>query len=179
MKLGVLTRDFRIYNRLLILLKGMHESFISLEPGDRTTDFDLVITDMDITGSNMFYTNGSDEFRLKQVIRARDSENITVGIDPGPSPGIATLADNIVIDRRNIYDFDEIRKYITEVRDQCSYKTLTIKIGNGDVGYRNQIIKGIADFNPLIINEKGSSKFAKRGSDSESAINIALSNDVV
>lgn len=179
MKLGILARDFRVYNRLLTLLKGMNQPFVSLRPGEELESFDVVMTDMKIPGKNIFYTVGLDEFRLRQIIKAKKSEKIVVGIDPGPSPGIATLANNVVIDKRNIYNFDEIREYVTKVRNECSYKDFIIKIGNGDRNYRNQIIRSLEDFDLLIVNEKDSSKTTKRGNDSESAISIALSNDVV
>jgi hypothetical protein len=179
LRLGILTRDFRVYNRLLTLLKGMNQSFDSLLPGDDLKGFDIVMTDMKIQGNNIVYTKGLDEFRLKQIVKAKDSEKIVVGIDPGPSPGIATLANNVVIDKRSIYNFREIREYVTKVRNECTYRNFIIKIGNGDRNYRNQIIRNLDDFNLLIVNEKGSSKTTKRGNDSESAINIALSNDIV
>ncbi|MEM0134014.1 MAG: hypothetical protein QXU18_02135 [Thermoplasmatales archaeon] len=179
MKLGVITKDFRVYNRLLALLKGMNEHFVSLRPEDNFIGFDMVFTDMDLKGRNVFKTDGTEELKLKQLIRSRDSKHIIVGIDPGPAPGIATLADNVVIDKRSIYDFSEIRDYIFRVKNECRYSSFVIKVGNGDRRNRNQIIKSLGDFRLQIVDEKGSSREVKRGEDSGSAINIALSNDIL
>jgi hypothetical protein len=174
-----MTRDFRVYIRLLNLLKNMNEPFASLRPDDNFSGFDIVFTDMDLKGDNVVQTTGADEFRLKQVIRSKNSEKIVVGIDPGPTPGIATLANNVVIDRRNLYDMKDIRMYVSRVGRECRYKSLVVKVGNGDRNYRNQIIGNLRDFAPLVVNEKGSSKTIKRGEDSASAVNIALSNEIL
>ncbi len=179
LKLGVMTRDFRVYNRLLYLLKEMNEPFTSLRPEDNFIGFDIVFTDMDLKGNNVFRTDGSEEFRLKQLVRSKNSEKIVVGIDPGPTPGIATLANNVVIDKRSIYDVGEIRNYVSRVSEECRYNSFLIKVGNGDRGYRNQIIKSLKDFRVQIVDERGSSRTIKRGEDSGSAINIALSNDIL
>ncbi len=174
-----MARDFRVYNRLLTLLKGMNEPFISLRQYDNFTDFDVVFTDMDLKGSNVVKTKGLEEFRLKQLIRSKNSERIVVGIDPGPAPGIATLANNVVIDKRVIYDVSQIRDYVSRVSKECRYSSLIIKVGNGDRGYRNQIIRSLRDFRLQIVDERGSSRTVKRGEDSGSAINIALSDDIL
>ena len=174
-----MTKDFRVYNRLLTLLKDMDEPFASLGPEDNFTGFDVVFTDMELNGNNVFRTRGIEEFRLKQMIRSRNSEKIVVGIDPGPTPGIATLANNVVIDRRSIYDVGEIRDYVSRVSNECKYKSFIIKVGNGDRSYRNEIIRSLRDFRLQIVDEKGSSRTIKRGEDSGSAINIALSNDIL
>ncbi len=174
-----MARDFRVYNRLLTLLKGMNEPFTSLRPDDNFTGFDLVFTDMDLEGSNVVRTKGLEEFRLKQLIRSRNSERIVVGIDPGPAPGIATLANNVVIDKRSIYDVSQIREYVSQVSKECRYNSLIIKVGNGDRGNRNQIIRSLRDFRLQIVDERGSSRTIKRGEDSGSAINIALSDNIL
>jgi hypothetical protein len=171
--------DFRVYNRLLSLLKGMNEPFISLRPEDNFTGFDMVFTDMDIKGKNVFRTDGEEEFRLKQLVRSKNSERIVVGIDPGPTPGIATLANNVVIDKRSIYDVGEIKDYVSRVSRECRHNSFLIKVGNGDRRYRNQIIRSLGDFRLQIVDESGSSRTIKRGEDSGSAINIALSNDIL
>lgn len=174
-----MTRDFRVYNRLLVLLKNMNEPFISLRPEDNFSELDLVITDMEIKGSNIYFIRGVEEFRLKQLIRSKNSERIVVGIDPGPMPGIATLANNIVIDKRSIYNVGEIRDYVSRVKRECKHSSFIIKIGNGDRSYRNQIMKSLRDFNLQVVDERGSSRTIKRGDDSGSAINIARSKDVL
>ena len=126
-----MAKDFRVYNRLLTLLKGMNEPFISLRPEDNFTGFDVVFTDMELRGRNVFQTKGVDEFRLKQLVRSKNSGKIVVGIDPGPTPGVATLANNVVIDKRSIYDVGEIRDYVFKVRRECEYSSFLIKVGNG------------------------------------------------
>ncbi|MGC8644973.1 MAG: hypothetical protein ACP5UO_01735 [Thermoplasmata archaeon] len=179
MKLGVLAKDFRVYNRLMNLLKGMDQSFVSLSPDDNYSSFDLVFTDLDLRGKNVFRTDGEEEFRIRQLVKSRNSVNIVVGIDPGPTPGVATLADNVVIDRRSIYNMGEIRDYVARVSRECRYRSFVVKIGDGDRRYRNQIIKSLYGFRLQIVNEKGSSRTTKRGDDSRSAVNIALSNDIL
>ncbi|MEM0127498.1 MAG: hypothetical protein QXO03_00220 [Thermoplasmatales archaeon] len=179
MKVGVLTKDFRIYNRLMCLLKNIGQPFVSLRESDRYSSFDLVLTDMDLSGGNVYKTDGLDEFRIRQLVKSGDSHEIVVGIDPGPMPGIATLANNIVIDRRSIYDVREIRNYVLRVNNECSHKDLIVKIGDGDRRYRNQIIRSLYGFHLQIVDEKGSSRTSKRGDDSRSAVNIALSDHIL
>ncbi len=179
MKLGILAENFRVYHRLLSLLKEMDQPFESLLSAEDTADFDLVITDANIHGRNIYRTNGTDEFRLKQMIKARNSERIVVGIDPGPTPGIATVANDVVIDRRNIYNVAEVGDYVAQVGRECRYSKFVVKIGDGDRRYRNAIIKQLENYDLQVVNEKGSSRTIKRGDDSSSAVNIALSNNVL
>ncbi|MEL9915138.1 MAG: hypothetical protein QW078_03990 [Thermoplasmatales archaeon] len=179
MNVGVLTKDFRVYNRLMCLLKEMGQSFVSLRENDKYQGFDLVLTDMDLKGSNVHKTDGYDEFRIRQLIKSKDAKDIVVGIDPGPMPGIATLANNVVIDRRSIYDVKEIRNYVLRVSRECDHRYLVIKIGNGDRKYRNQIIRSLYGFHLQIVDENGSSRTSKRGDDSRSAVNIALSDHIL
>ena len=157
----------------------MDEPFTSLTPKDNFTGFDMVLTDMELKGSNVFRTEGIEEFRLRQLVKSKNSKKIVVGIDPGPTPGIATLANNVVIDKRSIYDVGDIRNYVSRVSNECDYSSFIIKVGNGDRRYRNQIIRSLGDFRLQIVDERGSSKTTKRGEDSGSAINIALSNDIL
>lgn len=179
MKIGVLTGNFRVYNRLLSLLKEMDEPFDSLLPQDEISGFDIVMTDTSIPGNNVFRTDGKDEFRIKQIVKSGNSEEITVGIDPGPAPGIATLANNIVIDRRSIYDISEVRNYVSRIRRECRYSKFVVKVGDGDKRYRNAIVGELRDYDLQIVNERGSSRTTKRGDDASSAINIALSDEVL
>ncbi len=164
---------------MLTLLKKMDLSFYSLTAGDNLKGYDIIFSDEVTSGDNIIVTDGEDEFRIKQLIFNRNSSRITVGIDPGPSPGIATLADSVVIDKRNLYDFGDLRDYVRRVHDQCTFTSFGIKIGNGDRMNRDRIIRVLRGYNLTLVNEKGSSKTIKRGNDWEAAIHIALSDRLV
>lgn len=179
MRVAIFAKNFRVYYRLISLFKEMNVSFYSITDGNNLNAYDIIFTDEKLEGKNIFITDGTDEFRIRQIIFSGNSKNIVVGIDPGPSPGIATLADNLVIDKRNIYHFEEIRKYVLAVHSQCDYKNFNIKVGNGDRVNRDKIIRALRGFHFTLINEKGSSKTIKRGNDWEAAINIALSDNIM
>ncbi len=179
MRIAIYTKDFRVYYRLISLFKKMNVSFYSLTDKNNLRGFDIVFSDTDLKEINVIVTDGFNEFRIRQLIFSKDSKNIIVGIDPGPSPGIATLADNQVIDRRNIYSFEDLRKYVQDVYNQCEYNTFKIKVGNGDKVNRDKIIKSLRGFHFILVNENGSSKTIKRGKDWEAAINIALSDKIM
>ncbi len=179
LRIAIYTKNFRVYYRIISLLKRMDISFSSITDGKNLGAFDIVFSDEFIEERNVIVTDGLDEFRIRQVIFGANSKEIVVGIDPGPTPGIATLADNFVIDKRNIYSFEEVRKYVQDVHSQCKYKNFKIKVGNGDKINRDKIIKALRGFHYILVNEKGSSKTIKRGNDWEAAINIAMSDKIM
>ncbi len=179
LRIAIYTKNFRVYYRMISLFKKMEIPFSSITEGADLKAYDIVFSDEFIEEKNVIVTDGSDEFRIRQVIYKSNTKEIVVGIDPGPTPGIATLADNYVIDKRNIYNFEEIRKYVEDVHSQCRYKDFKIKVGNGDRMNRDKIIKALRGFHYFLVNEKGSSKTIKRGNDWEAAINIAMSDKIM
>lgn len=179
MRIGVLTKDFRVYYRLLNLLKQMNLNFQSLLNINQIDHFDVIFSDEDLGSKNCFVTDGTNEYWIRQMIFTGPAREIVIGIDPGPSPGIAALADGKVLDSRNLYELNQVEKYVRDVKEQCQYEKLRIKIGNGDSVNREKIIRTLLDFDLEIIKEEGSSKSSKRGMDWKSAIEIAESKNII
>lgn len=179
MRIGVLTTNFRVYYRLLNILKGMNVNFYSLVMREELENFDIIFSDERLNTKNCYVTDGTNEYWIKQMITTGPAREITIGIDPGPNPGIAALSDGKVLDSRNLYKINEVLEYVTKIRDQCSYGNLKIKIGNGDSANRDKIIRMLSEYELEIIKEDGSSKSIKRGRDWEAAIKIASSNNIV
>ncbi len=179
MRIGIITTDFRVYYRLLNILKGMNLQFQSLLDGSEVSDYDIVFSDRKIPARNCYVTDGKNEYWIKQMIANGPAREIIIGIDPGPNPGIATLADGKVLDSRNLYKLNDVYEYVEKIRNQCKYDKLRIKIGNGDSSNREKIIGSLTEYELEIIKEDGSSKSIKRGRDWEAAIKIAGSNNII
>jgi len=178
-RVGVITSDFRVYYRLVNILKGMRINFTSLISTDGISDYDIVFSDMELNFSNCYRTNGKNEYWIRQMLLSGHAKELIIGIDPGPNPGVATISDGQVLDSRNLYELNDVLKYVDSVTQQCDYDRLRIKIGNGDRANREKIITTLKNYDLEIIREDGSSKSLKRGRDWEAAIKIATSSDII
>ncbi len=179
MRVGVITSDFRVYYRLVKILKGMKINFHSLVSMEGISEYDVVFSDMDLNFSNCYRTNGKNEYWIRQMLLSGHARELVIGIDPGPNPGVATISDGRVLDSRNLYELEDVLKYVENVTQQCDYDRLKIKIGNGDRINREKIITSLRNYDLEIIREDGSSRSLKRGRDWEAAIKIATSNDII
>jgi hypothetical protein len=107
------------------------------------SEYDVVFSDMDLNFSNCYRTNGKNEYWIRQMLLSGHARELVIGIDPGPNPGVATISDGRVLDSRNLYELEDVLKYVENVTQQCDYDRLKIKIGNGDRINREKIITSL------------------------------------
>ncbi len=164
-RLGVYTEDFRFYYKILNLSKEWQIPCVSLESTDNIPE-DIPVVVSSSNDDEIHYTQ-IREFDVLRAMRrsvpyilsSEKIHNMFIGIDPGPKPGIAVLADRVLIEAyelANVWDVEAtarsmIEDYITD--------SVTIRIGNGDRPNREKIMKQVYNLNTpvCIVDENGTS----------------------
>ncbi len=55
-------------------------------------------------------------------------ENVIIGIDPGPRPGIAVMADNVLMEAYECPNIQIIKTEVLNISKSYIYKYITIKL---------------------------------------------------
>ncbi len=183
-RVGIYTHDFKFYHDIVRDLKKWNIPFFSI--------VDLYSIPKDIS---VILSSSKDQFNLPEQIKADNSleairmsislllykdrfVNIIIGIDPGPRPGIAVMADNVLIEAYECPTIEKIKSEILDISRSYMYEYMTIKIGNGDRPNRDLIINEIKNIAPLmIVNEENTSTPHKIHDNALSAARISLIND--
>ncbi len=183
-RVGIYTHDFKFYHDIVRDLKKWNIPFFSI--------VNLYSIPKDIS---VIMSSSKDQFNLPEQIKADNSLeairmsislllykdkfiNIIIGIDPGPKPGIAVMADNVLIEAYECPSIEKIKNEVLNISRSYMYENITIKIGNGDRPNRDLIIKEIRNIAPLmIVNEENTSTPHKIHDNALSAARISLIND--
>lgn len=180
-RIGVFTSDFKFYHDVIKLLKEWNLPFLSVESTDSIPDDVHVIL-----------SSSKDEFKLDRQVKANDSkqalrmslsrlllkdafDTLVIGIDPGPYPGLAVLADDILTEAYECASTGIMGREVGAIISSYSFNDLEIKIGDGDAPNRDSIIKSLKAINlPVrIVDEKNTSFPHKIHDNALSAARIA------
>lgn len=105
-------------------------------------------------------------------------DRITVGIDPGKTPGVAVLAGNRAVDAFTVSSPEEIGSVIKRVTAIHAPRELHIRIGVGGGGYRQRILRVLSEIRGLsieMVDEDSTSRGnARHVRDASAALSIAL-----
>jgi hypothetical protein len=103
---------------------------------------------------------------------------ITLGIDPGKTPGVAILGDNRAVDAFALSSPEEVRDVVNRVIHLHSPEELLIRLGMGGGAYRQRILRALSSMGNLkieLVNEDSTSIVkAKPMRDATAALSIAL-----
>jgi len=180
-RIGVLTSDFKFYHDVIELLKSWDLPFVSLsEPSFQPPDVNVVLS------SSRDCFNTSNQFKGETPLDALRSslaslfykekfETLTIGIDPGPYPGVAVFADEILMEAFECTSREELPNHVSKIINSYPFSKLQVKIGNGDIPNRDFIIKGLMalNLNIKIVDEKNTSFPHKIHDNALSAARIA------
>ena len=194
-KIGVYTKNFSLYHDLLNVLKRRKIPYVSLSSKNKIPNKIGVI----ITSHNELH-----EIKYKKIISADIFDNLDqvidiaiqmligkdlytrliIGIDPGEKPGIAIIADDIILKKTNVDSPELILKNIKRYLNEYPSINTLIRIGNGSLIYRNRIINNLINLDvPIeIVNEKKTTIVHNKGrynKDEEAAATIALINGII
>jgi hypothetical protein len=183
-RVGIYTHDFKFYHDIISDLKRWNLPFFSI------TDLYSIPNDI-----NAILSSASDQFMLPGQIKATTSiegirkclplllnkskfNKVIIGIDPGPRPGIAVMADNVLMEAWECPTIDDIRHGILGIAENYDYQYIMIKIGNGDRPNRDLIINQLRNIAPMVIvNEENTSTPHKIHDNALSAARISLIDD--
>lgn len=190
--LGLLTEDFRLYHDLVSHLKDRDVSYVSLSfDKPIPPEVGVVLTTARELRRVDFQPKVACESvedavaRALQLIRGKTSfEEIVMGIDPGPRPGIAILGDGELVDTRTAPSPEGVLDIFRSVLKNYKGPACRVRIGHGDPTNRNRIINALSSVGVQaeIVDERGTTRRYKRRDDArniESAIDIAMGRGVV
>jgi hypothetical protein len=183
-RVGIYTHDFKFYHDVIMDLKNWNLPFFSI------TDLYSIPSDI-----NVILSSTRDTFVVPGQIKATTSKEgirkclpvllnkdqfrkVIIGIDPGPKPGIAVMADNVLMEAWECPTICDVKKDVQGIIDNYNYDYIMIKIGNGDRPNRDIIINQVRNLAPVIIvNEENTSTPHKIHDNALSAARISLIDD--
>ena len=190
-RLAIRTIDFKLAFRLMTELKRRRLRFILLE-------HDAVLPEQDMIwfGSEVEVATYRDEGKpiAATAITVKDAVDNAVrlqrgitqvhqlcfGIDPGPRPGLAWLADGVVLGVAQFERIENIAAQIIGISTALEFKRMVIRIGDGAPLSRDQIINDCLTHQLEIemVNEAKTSHGLLRHNHVISAVRIALLSGV-
>jgi hypothetical protein len=180
-RLGIYTYDFRFYHEAIEILKVWKIPFMSLERPDvappdvvaiLSKPEDAVVPDIKVAAADPLMAVRRS---IPRLLDKAEFENLVIGIDPGPYPGIAVFGDGILIEAYECPTLDRVRGDIKSILLSYSYRNSVIKIGNGDMPNRKLIMDSIKGLGTriFIVDEKNTSFPHKIHDNALSAARIA------
>jgi hypothetical protein len=92
------------------------------------------------------------------------TEEIVVGIDPGPRPGYAVLAGTTVIGEGILESPEATESFASHLRHRFPSRHVLFRVGTGDPPARNRIVNALLDHARSIelVNEQGTTPRGRR-----------------
>ena len=148
-RIAVRTDDFRLSFHLMRELKRRKCDFVMLSLDDNWGDV-LLTSPEEASDGEIPATEDTIEISVERAIQAAKGLDTAVqlvfGIDPGPRPGIAWLADGKVIGNAQLEQIDSIAEHILGLSSAVKHQRMSVKVGDGAPLIRDRII------NQLILN---------------------------
>lgn len=184
--------SIRFYHSVSEELKKRDISFVTLKAGEAIpAKVRVVLTtpeDAPLIDFHVVVADDDCSLAVEKAVRLlsgfKESHGrLTIGIDPGKTPGVAVIAGNRAVDAFTVSSPEEIRGVIERVISLHTPKELQIRIGRGGGGYRQRILRALSDLPDLrveLVNEDSTSKGNSRHvRDALAALSIALTRGKV
>lgn len=180
---GLLTEDSRRYYEMIEALKAEDIEYTSLDFCDSvpanvavvvTTEkervrvpFDKVVVDdepAEAMATIRRYMNGG-----------RAVKDLMIGVDPGHRPGVAAVADGVVLTRGIAKSPEDVKIVVDGIIREHPSSNIVVRIGNGDRTNRNRTFNGLWEFGlrPEIVDERNTTTKSATP-DEDAAVEIAL-----
>ncbi|MGB2037728.1 MAG: hypothetical protein ACPHX8_04625 [Candidatus Poseidoniaceae archaeon] len=100
---------------------------------------------------------------------------LILGIDTGPRPGLAWLADGVLIDTIQTESIDECLHRIDALLQHQSFEHLLIRLGNGSPSHRDQLVNSLLakGYCVELVKENKTSRGLNRQQHGVAAVRIA------
>jgi hypothetical protein len=188
--LGVYTKDFSLYHDIIKGLKKRKVAYVSLSILDNIPrKIGVILTSQkelkEIPLSKAVAVDSQDtidyaiDLALQKLTGKELYSKIFIGIDPGERPGIAIVGDDILLQKIQVENPENVISEIRHLLNVYPSKDTCIRIGHGSMITRNRIINSLISLEiPIeIVDEtRTTSSQQKRGCmrDGEAAAAIAL-----
>jgi len=115
------------------------------------------------------------ERALMHIGESSPVSHLTIGVDPGPRPGIGWIGDGLVLGRVQLEGVDDTVIHIERLRTAIEHEGLTVRVGDGSTTIANRIINlCLARGYPVErVDERRTSHGVSRHQHSSAAIRIA------
>jgi hypothetical protein len=185
---ALITRDPTLYADLAGALRERGITTLSLLPGERIpASVAVVLTSPDEARSISFprviaVTSNSDRSVLWAAVEGArvgaPTQELVVGIDPGPRPGYAVLSGEASLAKGNLESPESVAMFGRQLQRRFPEATVVFRVGSGDRTARDRILQVLwALRRPVeIVNESGTTPRGRpRPRDPASAERIARS----
>lgn len=180
-RIGVFTSDFKFYHDIILLLKEWNLPFLSIESSDSIpTDVSVILSSSRDTFELENQVKSDSPIQalrmsLSRLLLKNRFDSLVIGIDPGPYPGLAVFADNVLMEAYECPSVGKIGEEIDSIVNSYSYSDMEIKVGNGDAPNRDQIIRSLElmKLKIKVVDEKNTSFPHKIHDNALSAARIA------
>jgi hypothetical protein len=183
--LVVRTADFRLAYRLCDELRRRKINFEVLGEGERLPNINSVWmgTPEEVAiaregrgvGVNTEAVELGVERALQFAMGFGRMRHLSFGIDPGPRPGLAWLADGVLIGTAQLERVDDVADHIKALTKVLVHDSLSVMIGDGVPTMRNRIINCclVRKLPIHIVDERRTSHGIRRHHHHNAAIKIA------
>jgi hypothetical protein len=182
--IGLVTEDFRFFHTMVRELKERGEPFVALGIGDMIPDDVGAVLTTEAERARIDHPNivtiDDPDTAIKMarsLLRGRRFGKITIGIDPGRSPGIAVIGDGRLIDTAHSLSPEEVSEVVSRMTRSLDFDQMVVRIGHGDRTNRNRVIQSIWPLADMveIVDESRTTKHTDTP-DIDAAIMIAFTS---
>lgn len=180
---GLLTEDSRRYYEMIEALKAEDIEYTSLDFCDHVpANVAVVVTTERERDRVPFDKVVVDDGPAEAVARIRRYMNggravkdLIIGVDPGHRPGVAVVADGVVLTRGVAKSPEDVRVVVDDILREYPSTNILIRIGNGDRTNRNRTFNGLweSGHRPEIVDERNTTTRSPTP-DEDAAVEIAL-----
>jgi hypothetical protein len=148
--IGIMTNDFRLFYDLAETLKSMGRQFTSLTFDGRVPPhIGIVLTSerelVDVFFEQKLAVGESVQASVRRALvllaGCEPSDHLYIGVDPGETPGIATLFRGRVLETAMARSPEDAAARVLEMYDGYGIEGTVVRIGHGDADNRNRIIQ--------------------------------------
>jgi hypothetical protein len=169
------TRDPGLYHELAGFLRERRLPAVSLLPGDRIPDSVAVVLTSGEEFGEIDHPNvlpvdlGSDRRALGAAIAhaltpGAPTEELVVGIDPGPRPGYAILRGDLSLGEGVLDSPEAAGTLAVQIRRRFPARHVVYRVGSGDPPARNRIVNALLERRRAVelVDENGTTPRGRR-----------------
>lgn len=149
-------------------MKARGIAFVGISVGEEVPeDVGVILTSLEEIGGIEFEPKVASESIEEAIRRAlcilagkTEINSLIIGIDPGPKPGLAAVANGTVLEARIVESPEHVAELVREFVEIYAPRHSRIRIGHGDPLNRNRIVNSLLDEDHLVemVDERGTTR---------------------
>lgn len=178
-RIAIRTENFQLSFRLAKEFKKRKTDFSMIDIDEKWSG--IVVTSIDEAEEGDLAVDIDDiELGVERAIQASKGHssaiNLIFGIDPGPRPGVAWLADGMLIGSIQLENIESLGKHIMDLSQIINHQNLIVKVGNGARLIRDRIINELIlhGIETQVVSEHNTSSGTRNTAHTKAATRIAI-----